>query len=259
MKPFILVVLLAVVCGSQLNAHYFSCKDFSVFLEPDSVYVHKIVIRSEYYVITGRQDDKKSAERAVLFWNNLSRKFFLKVMDSSGQITKEKYPVCFELTVVESPKPDSAWKHNELMGIHDMGKWNSRNIFYLVPWITSTIENCDPDDPDRSWGLTCGNYFVTVRDDQKDNEQVAAHEIGHTLGLCHENKTGLMQTFCESGSAIVEFEIRRILDFSYRCRNNKGRVFLDERIPCGEIEHISKRDAAHKGKPIRFLKQITTD
>lgn len=256
MKPFILFAWLCVICSHQSHANFLAAKDFGVYLEPDSIYKQKIVIRSKYFVTTGNAEDKKAAELGVEFWNKLSGHYFLNLLDSAGKPTGIAYPIHFDLQVFECDLPASDWEKNEKKHKHGIPGWDIRNVFFLVRFIASPIKYCYPDDPERSLGLTCKHYYVTVRKDQKENKQVIAHEIGHTFGLEHDNEDGLMQTFCQSGSDVAEYEIRKILEFSYTHKFSEVHTSFDEAIPKGEIRHYTGRSPLRRDRTVVFRKII---
>ena len=255
MKPFILVVLLAVLCGSQPPRNYASPEDFGAYLVTGQNGKRKIVIRSNYYVTKGKPDDLRAAKLGIDFWQNLSGQFILLEMDSTGNPTDEYLPINFELKIVTCDDPLLTQKLNDSLGRNKIRGAVILNTFLLVDTIENDVDGCRVKNPGISAGLTCGISFTRVKRRYKDSVKVIAHEIGHTLGLLDmERKEALMHEDTGGGMELYEFEVRKILDHAYDFKLNWFRNHFDPSIPEGDIVHISARDRDWQPYSSEFLK-----
>ena len=256
MKPVILFVLLALLCGSRPSRNYFSPEDFGVYLAPDPNGNRMILIKSNYYVTEGKADDLEAAKLGIDFWHGLNDQFFLLAMDSAGKLTDEFLPIHFELKIVSCEDPLAIQKLNDSLGSRKLPGSVILNTFFLVDTIHNEIDGCRVRDPELSAGLTCGISYSRVKRNHKNNVKVIAHEIGHTLGLLDmDREAALMHEDTSGGVEVYEFEIRMILDHAFDFKLNWFRNHFDPSIPRGKIVHISGRAPAFPAYSVEFRKK----
>lgn len=253
MKPFILVAMLASLCSNRSPHACDSRADFGVYLASDTT-GKKIIIRSKYFVTKGLKHDSISAANGLKFWNRLSGEFLLVAMNDEMQFTGDTIPICFELSLHTSVKPMEEQDSNTARSLRDTTGWDIRNTFFLVDKIENKVRNCCVKDLKGTIGLTCGNDFIRILISHKEKVIVAAHEIGHTLGLEDRDGDGLMQRTYQGGTEVYRKDIKTILDHSSRYRLNIYRNCFDMQIPRGKIIYRPDRELADDLSDVLFLK-----
>ncbi|MBO9636318.1 MAG: hypothetical protein J7578_24665, partial [Chitinophagaceae bacterium] len=183
-------------------------KDFAIYVTQGKDGSWQITIKATYYVNKGDSKSKASAEAGVTVWNEQSGKFTYK---ESGKEGKE-YKVNFELKVEEVDDPNSE-KTKDMHSMKDAKKEdNSSNIF------RSTEELETP-------GVTNSGYLILIRNDKRDDRQVSAHEMGHTLGV-EDGSSGLMNGSNDGNMSILTKHIKSIIRYALNDKNQThARVF----------------------------------
>lgn len=149
--------------------------DFAIYFEKTATGIPVVRISATYYVKQGDADSKESAEYAIQFWNNQSRKFVFSVGDKK---IPDSYIIYFDLKVLETDDPASEMKKDKAFAADSKIKDGSSNCFFVV------------NDPDLSdYGETKGANLIIIRRSKKNDRQVTAHEVGHSLLMDDENTT----------------------------------------------------------------------
>lgn len=240
MRTLILYVTLSAVCCSSLSYHQTANDDFGLYCKTiEGTNTRKIVIRAMYYVTAGKKQDSILAANGIAFWKRLNGDFFLRV-DSGNKGGQEVFPIEFDLTLVVTKDPegekdssDKVKKHAELPAI-------PANTFYIVDQLEECKQGKTNVNPGIAAGLTCANYQIWIKRDHADNYIVAAHEIGHTLGLRDCNDFGLMHEYNSGYTNVYESYIKRILHFSLSNMGNQNRNHYNFCVPDGTVFHRSR-------------------
>ena len=152
---------------------------------------NKITISANYYA-TDRAS-YNAAKQGVAFWNRRTDDLYI---DESGH----KYKIQYRLTVTEANSIDDSKQHDNTFEIND----------YQVDILTTKEASGVTADKQR---IFIKKAYATTKPGTTLSSSTAAHEIGHTLGMEHE-ETGIMSEYQnEKRSGYVSQEnINRMID-----------------------------------------------
>ena len=149
-----------------------------------------ITISADYYAY---KSDAGSVTAAIGFWNDLS-----------GQYTMDGYTVNFALTYHEvEPLIVAGEERDKLNSISNaMVGDNVGNAYMIVPNIPNDKENT----------VSAGSYSNRlIKISEADGlELTGPHEVGHSLGLLHSTKAGLMYPFGNDAKRTKDVSISEI-------------------------------------------------
>lgn len=147
-------------------------KDYGVHFDSKN---NTVTIKATYYAVAG---DVASAQQAANTWNGQSGTNSFVVGKGENAVS---YTVNYDISVVEvavDSKLGESGSLNQALAGNTSGEGN---IYKVV---------ADSKLDANTNGTTQGGNYIQVKDSQKSST-TGAHEVGHTLGLVHDNK-GLM-------------------------------------------------------------------
>ena len=154
-----------------------------------------VTIRAQYAVRDGDVKTYRSAEIAIKKWNDLSGQYALKTGD-------EKYTILFDLSVI------------------NLSEYDDKNVCHNTYEIV-------PEFKDMNILGETHQRHIKILESEKYNYITSSHEIGHSLGLLHnETMTGLMEEDSGKSSgdySITRYNILRIIELSYHPERRDGR------------------------------------
>ncbi|WP_190809221.1 DUF6443 domain-containing protein [Flagellimonas sp. S3867] len=205
-------------------------EDFAIYLERNENGDWQIRIAATYYVKTGDEDSKKSAEAAVKAWSNKTG-YSLQIKDENKN--KSQIGIVFDLNVVEVDNPQSE-KDKDVRGDDDAKtKDGSSNIYSVVS------EHEIKSKSSHARGVTTGLYNILVPDNDP-GIKVGAHEIGHTLGL-DDKGSGIMAG--GNDTSISQWDVQDIIEFAEKTKKafpNLNKVSVHGKIPKGHRKNKVK-------------------
>ena len=194
MKKQILLAMLSTILILRLNAHpgmspYAYCggnpvimvdpdgRDYTIHIDDKT---QTITISATYYTT---DQDAASAQKAADFWNNQSEEFIYQVTNKKDATDVKNYTIRFNMKVVKVGELDKNDERSKLNIIRPFTSFDkSANAYMVLP---------DEEFKDKNVnGRTRAGNVITVRNSKKES-LTSPHEMGHTLGLDH-NETGLM-------------------------------------------------------------------
>ncbi|HVK49447.1 MAG TPA: hypothetical protein VM488_16415 [Pseudobacter sp.] len=252
MRTLILYVMLSAVCCSSLSYNKKNSDDFGLYCVVDTTTnIREIVIRSTYIVTAGKKQDSMAAANGIAFWHRLNKDFYL-LTDSVSSLGRLKYSIRFDLKLEVSTDPEGEKRRRDSLAKYHQAPAQTSNTFYVVDHLEKCTQGETTVDPQKADGLTCADYQIWIRREQAGNYIVAAHEIGHTLGLPDYTDYGLMHAYNSGNTNVYESYIRTILKYSFDRRGNWDRNHYDFCIPAGEICHRLRKRPKGPDTNIRF-------
>ncbi|MGN6419450.1 MAG: hypothetical protein ACTHMC_18265 [Pseudobacter sp.] len=191
-----------------------------------------------YYVKKGKKKDSSTAAKGIAFWHALNRDFYL-LTDPDENNKSLKYYIRFELTLEQTDDPRITKERMDAEIKSNYPDLLPCNTLQVVKKIKSCSES-QKIDQDSTAGLTCGVTHISIKRKHAENGILAAHEIGHTLGLRDCGDVGLMNGYNKGYSIVFDSYIKMILEYSFCCRENKRLNHYDYRIPKGTIHCRNK-------------------
>ena len=158
--------------NNPVNFVDYDGKDYGLYFDSKN---KTITIKATYFTLT---NDMASAQQAAKNWNSQSGINTYTVGKGDKAVA---YTVNFDIAVVEV-KPDNATQ--EMAALNSAlasGPASESNVYKVVD---------DSKLDANTNGTTSGGNYIQVKDSQK-NSTTGTHEMGHSLGLVHNN-SGVM-------------------------------------------------------------------
>jgi len=182
------------VGNSPLLNHELDGNDYEVYIDHEN---KTIIIKATYYIKTGDEGTWEKALKATQFWNDQSGKYQYQVGKGKEKIL---YDIQFELIVEEVEDPNSMMTNSYtdletgFQSIMYNGKQKGTNTFTVIPdedfkeTKNNLSKNTKGGMSKDAGGFVMNGNAVAVPETEKE-EEISAHEVGHTLGLSHYSGT----------------------------------------------------------------------